>query len=82
MSANSMLDDILTTRMEQWGFIKSSAQTYTGHMKLSFQFCISAQTKTRVLHGGHHRGILKPDYGGIKPHNHTFESRGGPHSII
>jgi hypothetical protein len=34
-----MLHHFLTTRMEPWGFIKSSAQTYTVHMRLSL--CLS-----------------------------------------
>jgi hypothetical protein len=73
---------ILTTRMEPWGFIKSSTQTYIAHMKLSLRLCFSAQAKPRGPHDGHHHRIPKPDHGGFKPHNHTSESHGSPRSII
>jgi hypothetical protein len=77
-----MSHHILTTRMEPCGFMKLSAQTYTLHMKLSLRLSISAQTKPQGLCSGHHHRILKPDHEGLKPHNHTSESRGGPHNII
>jgi hypothetical protein len=64
----------LTTWMELWGFIKSSALTHTVHMKLSLCMSLSAQTKPRGLHDAHHYGIPKLDHGGLQPHNHTFES--------
>jgi hypothetical protein len=51
-------------------------------MKLSLRLGLLAQTNLGRLHGGHHRGILKPDHGGLKPHNHTSESCGGPLGII
>jgi hypothetical protein len=57
----------LTTWTEPWGFIKSSAQTYTVHMKLSLCMSFSTQTQPRGLHGGHHHGISSPDHGGLSP---------------
>jgi hypothetical protein len=77
-----MLHHILTIWMELWDFIKLSVQTYTVHMKLSLRLSFSAQTKPRALHGAYHHEILKPGHRGLKPHNHSSEFHGGPHSII
>jgi hypothetical protein len=57
----------LTTRMEPWGFIKSSAETYIIHMKLSLCLSFPAQTQPRGLQGGHHKGIPSPDHGSLSP---------------
>jgi hypothetical protein len=43
-------------------------------MGLSLRLGLPTQTKPQGLHGGHHRGILKPDHGGLRPRNHFFES--------
>jgi hypothetical protein len=82
MGSVRLLHHILTTQTEPWCFIKSSTQTYTIHMKLSLQPGFLAKAQPRGLHDGHHRGILKPDHGGLMPLNHTSESRGGPRIII
>jgi hypothetical protein len=47
-------------------------------MGVGLELGLRAQTKPRGLHGGHHHGILKPYHGGLRPHNHFFESRSGP----
>jgi hypothetical protein len=67
MGSVHMSHHFLTTRMEPWGFINSSAQTYTVHMKLSLSMCFPSQAQPRGLHSGHHRGISSPDHGGLSP---------------
>jgi hypothetical protein len=67
MGSVRMSHHFLTTRMEPWGFINSSAQTYTVHMKLSLSLCFPAQAQPQGLHSGHHCGILSPDHGGLSP---------------
>jgi hypothetical protein len=39
----------LTNRMEQWGFIKSSTQTYIVHMKLSLRLSFPTKTQPQGL---------------------------------
>jgi hypothetical protein len=62
-----MSHHFLTTRMEPWGFIKSSVQTYIVHTKLKLRLSLSAQAQPRGLHGGHHHDILSHDHGGLSP---------------
>jgi hypothetical protein len=59
-----MLHHILTTWMEMWGSIKSSAQNKAVHMELSLYLSFLPQTQPRVLYGGHHHGIPSRNRGG------------------
>jgi hypothetical protein len=53
--------------MEPWGFIKSSVQTYTLHIKLSLCLSFLGHMQPRRLPGGYHCGIPSPDHGGLSP---------------
>jgi hypothetical protein len=47
-------------------------------MGLSLWLSLLAQTKPWRLHGGYHRGITKPNHGGLRPHNHFLNPAAVP----